>query len=204
MADEHDELVDVYNAVALGDQEQIVRMAQYDRHNEARIDALEQRIQDQAGQSATQRELQALQGQKAYLKKVLEWARNNPDVAYDDEAYVHAVQVDTNLAKAYPHMTEEQRLNFAAEITREELGEALERDYGHAIRSMRAHRQGGEVEAKPSRGEGSPEDRIERAIDKDRSSIVAQMKKEREELRTTTAKAYSGPLKEDYRRTGER
>lgn len=126
-----DELEEALYGVAMGDQEQITRVAAYLRSNEQNV---------RSGQSAVQHELAVLQGQKKFLTKVLAWARDNPDVAFSDEDYVHCVEVDAALAKSYPDMTEEDRLQRATEITREALGAAEERDHAGAIAQIAAGR----------------------------------------------------------------
>jgi hypothetical protein len=130
MSDESDELVQALRDAAMGDENQIWRVAEYLR-------GIESNATQQAGQSAVQRELEQLKGQRQYLKKVLQWSRNNPDIAFSDEDYLHAVEVDARLAKAYPDMSEEDRLERAAEITRMALGDAETRDHESAIAQMR-------------------------------------------------------------------
>jgi hypothetical protein len=177
---EIDPLEDVLMNVALGDEDSVKTLTAHLRH-------LESGLAESQGKSLVQQQLQELEGRKVYLKKVLAWARQNPDVAYDDESYEHAVRVDANLAKAYPQMSEDQRLSFAADITREELGDPQERDYASAIRSMRAKRTGSDMEDVPADNDYNS---MESQIERERSAHIAQIKAEREQLLTNTSKAY--------------
>jgi hypothetical protein len=160
-----DELEEALYGVAMGDQEQITRVAAYLRSNEQNV---------RSGQSAVQQELAVLQGQKKFLTKVLAWARDNPDVAFSDEDYVHCVEVDAALAKNYPNMTEEDRLQRATEITREALGAAEDRDHASAIAQIAAGRSKNPnmPNEKSARHSRDPED-------VERSEVIEQMRQAR-------------------------
>jgi hypothetical protein len=150
---------EVVEAAALAEPEAVQMMA----------DKLAQ-IDEQQDTSQVQQQVALLQGQRVYLKQVLEWARNNPDVAFDDEAYLHAVQVDANLFKAAPHLSQERRLELAADVTREELGPAEERDNASAIAQIAAARTKQAVQP--------PQVRVSRRQDPEdaeRAEIIAEM-----------------------------
>jgi hypothetical protein len=121
-------------------------------------------IDEGQGQSGVRQQLQELEGRKGFLKKVLEWSRRNPDIAFSDEDYLHAVEVDAALAKSYPDMSEEQRLERAADITREALGPAEERDHAAAIAEMaRGRSKNATMPNEKSARQGRDQEDIERS-----------------------------------------
>jgi hypothetical protein len=133
-------IAQVLRQVALGDEDATEELALYLEQSQVH------------GPTAAQQQEEEYQAKKAYLAKVLQWSRENPDIAFSDEEYAHAVEVDAHLMKAAPHMTEEARLNLAAEVTREQLGDPESRDYQSAIAQMAAARTKQPVEPPQAKG----------------------------------------------------
>jgi hypothetical protein len=129
-----DELEEALKGVAMGDEAETARVAAYLR-------SIEQNAGQAAGQSAVQRELQSLQGRAEFMKKVNAWMRDNPNMLHDDELYARAIEIDSAIYSRHPNMDERRRLDMAADLAGDELGDPESRGDKEWIGQQRRLRQ---------------------------------------------------------------
>jgi hypothetical protein len=173
----------------MGDETEISRVAAYLRSNEQEA---------KTGQSAVQQGLQEIEGRKEFLKKVNGWMRDTPQMLHDDELYLKAIEFDSQLQRRHPAMDERRRLDMAAALAIDELGDPETRGNSEAIASVV-----GKNRNYVSQGKVDHDTSQEAGISREHSSIIGQMQKDRESLRETSANAYRF-RKEDEARGGRR
>jgi hypothetical protein len=167
-------LAQVLREVALGDESATNALAQYLEETQVQ------------GPSVVEQQLQELEGRKAFLRTVNGWMRDTPEMLHDNEAYLRAIEIDSQLAQRHPQMDERKRLDMAADLAMDELGDPESRGDKEWIRLERAKRTHTEVEDDQVADDTS----VESALDRERGGVIQQMQKDRETLRETSALAY--------------
>lgn len=189
-------IAEVLRAVALGDEAATEALAQY----------LEQGQVAQGPTTAQQVEAY-YKSKESFAAKVRakskEYGILDPNA--DPEGYAEATRYDALLAKRFPDMPEDVRLEKVAERVSAKMGVPEERDYSSAVATMRAARTAGgkhETETEIDFGEETDEQDEKSRYD---SGIIAKMKRDRIALREgqrpgeppRMARAFPFPTNED-------